>query len=203
MDRLQRTPITLETRQAVFQAVERNPRTEQIVLNTFAMLRLVTMLSLGLGAAASVSGNISRGLVDWGAWRYVLATIGAVAAGLVGLSVGFLPFHLYDRIRSKRRIRRIKEASEEELWRMVDYSVWYVRSTVALIQLAARGKDVSRVLPRLIQMLDSSEYTTRRQAFGALRLVFFDEARAIGDYNPESSHGDCRDKVARLKELLG
>jgi hypothetical protein len=202
MDALQRTPITVETRQRLFQVLEQHPVTEQINFNLFAMLRLVTMLSIGLAASADVGGNLSRSLVDWGASRYVLATLAAIVAGLIGLFAGFLPFYFFDRLRTKRCIRKIKEASDEELWRIVDGGVWYFKSTLALAQLAARARDVGRVLPRLIQLLDSPEYTSRKQAHGALCLVFFDEARAVADYSPEAPYGHCRFIVARLKKML-
>jgi hypothetical protein len=205
MDQLQRTPITLEVRKAMFQLVEQNMHnTEPLKFTLFLELQLITAIGFGVASALPFAAAIMDGLAGWGAWRYVLATLGAIAAGLVVLIVAFALFEMvFGWPFTRRRFRKIKGGSNEELWNIANCPYWNCWATVALTQLAARGEDVSGVLPRIIRMLDTSEYTERRQAFDAIRLVFLDEARAIEDYNPKSSYGDCRAKVARLKELLG
>jgi hypothetical protein len=51
-------------------------------------------------------------------------------------------------------------------------------------------------------MLNSERSVARQLGFDALRFVYFDEARAITDYNPDAAVADCRAKVERLRELL-
>jgi hypothetical protein len=199
---LQRTPITPEDRQRIWQYVERNPHTQHVHLTLFALLRLLAMAGCGIVGACWAGSEIADWLFAWGVWRYVLAVPGAIVVGLVGVLVGFMPFEFLEHFLVSRRIRRIKEASDEVLWRTVDRGFWNYESTIALIQLAARGREVIGTLPRLIRMLDSSECLWRRQAYGVFVLVFFDEARAIADYNPDAPYGDCREKIAGLREMM-
>ena len=70
---------------------------------------------------------------------------------------------------------------------------------MALLNLAARNEEVRNELPRILAMLESESVLTRRFGWDALRIVFDDETRLIGDYNPRASAVDCRRLVADLR----
>jgi hypothetical protein len=209
MDTLRRTPTTLERRQAVFRLIERDKyNIELLQLDLLHMMQLITQVGCGLALGVAVGGAITDGLADWNLWRYAAAAVGGIVAGAVAFILAYIPFELINRLITRRRFRRITEGSTDELWRSVDRArggLWNYWDTIALLQLAARGEDVSPALPSIIKMLESSHNADfcRRHAWDALRLVFFDEAEAMRDYNPTASAEDCRAKVARLKELLG
>jgi hypothetical protein len=201
MEPIQRTPITHEDRQAAWRFLEQSPRTEYTALTLLLLLQLMTQVACGIILIMFACSAIRFWLSDCGVWKYVLGAPAVIIAGIVGLCVGCIPWDILRGFFIRRQLREIKDMSDDELWRTVDRFTWGFISTTALVQLAARGRDVSRILPRLIRMLDTSEWAQRRQAISALRLVFFDEARIIADYDP-GSYADCRAKIARLREAL-
>ncbi|MGA2796763.1 MAG: hypothetical protein ABSE63_04220 [Thermoguttaceae bacterium] len=189
------TNLRLET----FRFIEKNKHgLETTQLTLFKLLQLVVSLTCGLVAAAILVRAIRDGLVGWGIWRGVLATLGGIAVGVVGFIVGFVPFDLLERLLTRRLFRKVQKSSNEDLWRIVDLGLWNFRYTLALLQLGARGQDICRELPTVIKLLASNNPLFRGYAWDALRLVFFDEAHAITDYNPKASTDDCCAKVARL-----
>ena len=85
---------------------------------------------------------------------------------------------------------------------MVDREPWHFKSTIALLQLAVRGHDIDRVLPRVLQMLGSNDYTQRTAACEVFDWVFIDEYRAIGGDKSGDSYDDCFAIAAKLRTLL-
>ena len=132
-----------------------------------------------------------------------LGTIGIVTGGLIGLLLGHVVGALPDRLGTKLLFRTIQGSSNEGLWGVVNLGVgWNLYQTSALLQLAARGQDVSGQLPRIIGMLESDDELTRVYGWDALQPVFGKETGVVGDYNPRSSTEDCRTKVAGLKSTV-
>lgn len=74
--------------------------------------------------------------------------------------------------------------------------------STALLNLSARAEDVRCELPRILAMLESDDVLTRRYGWDALRLVFNDETRLIGDYDPRASTDDCQTRTAALRATL-
>jgi hypothetical protein len=209
MAELQRTPVPLERRQIVFQVLEQNMyNTEILQINLpRMMLQVMPQITCCLLAAMMAMTSIAGGLVSWGAWRYVPAIIGSVVAGIAGLCIAFFPYELLDRLMTKRRFREIKGASSEKLWKRINRNrgFWTRWDMVALAQLAARDEDISGALPDILRQLELNDglWIWRRHAWDVLRLLFFDEAEVIATYDPKASEAECREKVSKLRELLG
>jgi hypothetical protein len=71
---------------------------------------------------------------------------------------------------------------------------------MALLQLAARGHDVTPEFPRILAMLESDSVLTRRYGFDALRLVYTELFNKVPDYNPREPTQACRQKIAALHD---
>ncbi|MEN6450779.1 MAG: hypothetical protein ABFC96_09825 [Thermoguttaceae bacterium] len=193
MDRIQRTPITIEQRRATFSELARTPS-----IPVKANLLLLLQMTAALSPAFLAWTAIVRHLVGWGGWRYIIAIAAVIAALPLGFYFTIWLFGLFDRLEAYRT----KKASDEKLWKRVAWGLEnQTQVCTQLAQLAARGRDVSVVLPRLLELLDAESAVTRLVAFDTLRYVFPDEHRAIQTYNPERTH-DCHAQVARLKELI-
>jgi hypothetical protein len=203
MDEQRRSPTTFEQWQANFQRLERGDYFMcPTKMNLGMMLQAYAMLLPAAFVAAPLFQSISQGLVHWGAWRYVMATVVAGGGGLVAGFVGFCAIMWIYRLPTRRYTRKVKKASDEELREIVNRESWSFKSTIALLQLAARGQDVSGALPRIAQLLESVDYADRDRGSEALHWIFFDEDRATGGQNPYPSYGDCRFKAMRLRGSL-
>jgi hypothetical protein len=128
--------------------------------------------------------------------------IGAIAGGIAGFIIGFIIGHLPDKIGTMLMFREIERSSNEKLRVITSRKFWNFYTTLALLQLAARGEEVRQELPRIIDMLESESQLTRIFGWDALRLVFDKEAEVVADYNPRASVEDCRSKIAKLKAVL-
>jgi hypothetical protein len=99
-------------------------------------------------------------------------------------------------------LRKLWRSSNEELWRTVNLGFWNFTQTFALLTLAGRNQDVRTQLPRIITMLEADEELTRVYGWDALRLVFDNETKVIGEYDPRASTEVCRSKVAVLRQKI-
>jgi hypothetical protein len=198
MATLQRTQITLDERQAVFRKLG---RLQSIPVQATLLLLLEFMAAGWLAwlAATLVWSLVCLGLMNWGAARYIVAIPAAIVAAYAGIGIGFRLFWILDLMRAWR----VRRATDEALWREVERGLRDKTSFVlALAQLAARGHDVNRVLPDVLDMLASPSGVVRPIGFDALRFIFLDEARAIPGYNPHASDARCRSDVDYLRQLL-
>jgi hypothetical protein len=195
--------IDARLRAETFRFLERNQTAlETTQLTLLKLFQLTCSLACGLAAAAAFAGAIDEGLAGWGAWRWVLAVAAGIAGLMVGFMIGFLPFDFLERRLSRRMFRNVQAASNEELWKIVDLGLWNFRYTLAMLQLGARGEDVGRELPTVLKLLLANTPLFRGYAWDALRLVFFDEAHVMPDYNPKASLEDCCQKAARLLRAM-
>ena len=128
--------------------------------------------------------------------------LGAIGGGVIGLVVGHVLGKLPDQLSTKWLLRKLWRSSNDELWRTVNLGFWNFTQTFALLTLAGRSQDVRTQLPRVIGMLEADDQLTRVYGWDALRLVFDDEADAIGEYDPRAPAEACRMKVADLRQKM-
>lgn len=128
--------------------------------------------------------------------------LGNIVGGVIGLVVGHVVGKLPDVLSTKWLLRKLWRSSDAELWRTVDLGFWNFTQTFALLTLAGRNQDVRTQLPRVIGMLEADDQLTRVYGWDALRLVFDNEANAMGGYDPRASTEACRLKVADLRQKM-
>jgi hypothetical protein len=100
-------------------------------------------------------------------------------------------------------MRQIMASTNEELRVAIAEPDWKFWHTMSLLTLAARNEDVRCELPRILAMLESDSVITRRFGWDALRIVFDEETKMIGDYNPRASTEDCRERTTALRAAIG
>jgi hypothetical protein len=197
MDDTQPRNVT-EFRQKVFQFVQRNQAALEVTqLTLFKLLQMIVSLACAL-PAIPLAQAIGDGLAGWGGWRWIVVIVAGLLMAIVGFVVGFLPFYFLERWRTKRMIRRIETGGDADLWKIVDLGLWNFEYALALLQLGARGQDVQRELPVVLNRMASIDRQCRRYGWDALRLVFYDEAESLGGYDPNASAEDCMAKVKHL-----
>ncbi len=127
---------------------------------------------------------------------------GAIGGGILGVVAGHVVGVVPNWLSTGLFFRQLARSSDEELWKMVNDSFWGFCQTMALLQLAARGRDVRTQLPRIVKMLESNKELERVHGWDALRNVFPKETELAADYNPRAAAADCRHRVAKLKATL-
>jgi hypothetical protein len=128
--------------------------------------------------------------------------LGSIVCGVIGLVIGHVVGKMPDVLGTKWLLRKLSRSSDEELWRTVNLGFWNFTQTFALLTLAGRNQDVRTQLPRVIGMLEADDRLTRVYGWDALRLVFDNEANAMGEYDPRASTEACRLKVADLRQRM-
>jgi hypothetical protein len=131
-----------------------------------------------------------------------LGVAGGIVGGLIGVVIGHVVGSLPVWLSTRLFFRKIRRSSDEELWKIVNLEFWNFSQTLALLQLAGRNQDVRGQLPRIIGMLEADDELTRIYGWDALRLVFDNETKAIGDYNPRDPLDQCRAKVTVLRQKM-
>jgi hypothetical protein len=198
MPKLEPSQDVTDLRLKVFQFVERNQHgLEATQLTLFKLSQLIVAIACAL-LGIPLAHDISVGLADWGGWRWVVAVIAGLVAGIVGFLVGFFIFDFFERRLTRRLIRKVQNSPDADLWKSVDLGLWNFQYTLALLQLGARGQEVRRELPTVLDRMTADDRLLRRYGWETLRLVFYDEAETLGDYNPRASVEECRAKVTRL-----
>jgi hypothetical protein len=133
---------------------------------------------------------------------HAFGVFGSIAGGVIGLVAGHVVGKLPDVLSTKWLLRKLWRSSNDELWRTVDLGFWNFTQTFALLTLAGRKQDVRTRLPRVIAMLEADDQLTRVYGWDALRLVFDNEAGAMGEYDPRARTEACRSKVADLRKKM-
>lgn len=157
----------------------------------------VTLFEVLWFVAVAAGGIVGVGLGSdlFGRW-------GAIAGGIIGVVIGHVVGVMPDWLSTRLFFRHLARSSDEELWKIVNEDFWAFCQTMALLQLAARGRDVRTQLPRIVKMLESDKELERVYGWDALRNVFPQETELVADYNPRAAAADCRNKVAKLKATL-
>jgi hypothetical protein len=168
-----------------------NCETSMLQPTKITIFTLLWIMTLVLGAVAGVKCGAQA-----------FGVIGSIAGGVFGLFVGNILGKLPQVLGIKWLLRRLRNSSDEELWRTVNLRFWNFTQTAALLVLAGRNHDVRTQLPRIIGMLESEEALTRVYGWDALRMVFDHEANAMGEYDPRAPAEVCRLKVADLRQKM-
>jgi len=142
------------------------------------------------------------GIIGVGLGSHLFGRWGAIAGGIIGVVVGHVLGVMPDWLSTRLFFRHLARSSDEELWKIVNEDFWAFCQTMALLQLAARGREVRTQLRRIVKMLESDEHLQRVYGWDALRLVFPEETKMAADYDPRAAPDDCRDKIAKLKATL-
>lgn len=162
-------------------------RPTQITLRHLLSLILTLVVTMVLGLS---------GLKHYGAW---VGVAGAVVGLLLSIPLSYLLIWSPVAFIQWCMVRGIARRSSAELRQSIAEGEWrFFNHTVALVTLASRREDVSVELPRIAKMLASDDVITRLHAWDALRMVFEEEAKRIGDYKPSEPAGVCRQKVSRF-----
>lgn len=121
--------------------------------------------------------------------------IGAILGAALGGVCGIMPALLLEHFVHRSLFKEIQQSSSEKLWNNLDKGDWNFFHTMSLLQLAVRGEDIEKKLPRILQMLGSDTKSTRLYGWDAFRIVFTDKAKLIPDYDPNETTEQCRAKL--------
>ena len=110
MDEPQHTPTALEQRQASFQHLERGEfHIVPLKMGMSMQLQACAMLLPPVFLAVPIYQLIALRLIDWGNWRYVIATLVAGAVGLVTLVIAFYVVIWIVKSPNRHHIRKVKK----------------------------------------------------------------------------------------------
>ncbi len=121
-----------------------------------------------------------------------LGIAGALCGGYLGLHLGRLPTNLM--VRSVRM--DFAQFSVSDLEVKLDGACW--TPNLILMELKARGEDVTKYLPFVLSLMQDDEFFRRTRGYAALLSAFPNEASKLVDYNPTKSVEDCRNALANL-----
>ncbi|MGF1655651.1 MAG: hypothetical protein ACFCU3_01595 [Verrucomicrobiales bacterium] len=116
---------------------------------------------------------------------------GALVGGFIGLKLGAIP--TITMIRSVRKGFAGLTNPELES-RLVDSEMI---PNLILLELQARGEDVSKHLPLVLFLLNHDDLHRRSKGYAALRSAFPEIATNLKGYNPTDSAEACRQAVAK------
>src|SRR5205814_722927 len=95
-------------------------------------------------------------------------TVGTIACAVICMVLGIAIARLPESMAERSLFKSVERGTDAELQAIVDragrYSEpgsWNFYHTLALLQLAARGRDVAPMLPRVLDMLDSDSSLKR------------------------------------------
>ncbi len=117
---------------------------------------------------------------------------GALGGG-VGLVCGRVPFVLV--LKSmKRDFRGMTTAKLRAMLR----DPGFLAPNALLLELGARGEDLEREMPVVIDMLTAPSRERRVRGWHALESAFPARARIVSDYRIDDTPDECRKKIQRL-----
>lgn len=153
------------------------------------LLRILIPVAGGcLGASV---GYAARGPAGWAVGALIgFVLLNAFAARIQG-------WFLRREIRAMRR--KLAPLSAEELRGNLATSL---TPNYFLLELKARGEDISGELETVLQMLEADASHRRIVGWAALRSAFPQIALLLTAYFPTRSAPTCREQVAELRSLL-
>jgi len=153
----------------------------------FTIFNLFYLVGTGIGGWVGFTVGRPYGMAG--------SIIGVIVGGFLGALAGSIP----DRLAYRAMVREIMRNSNDELCRIVDEPDWNFRHTLALLQLSARGENVTAHLPRLMEMLESDVPAKRLHGWDAVRIVFPPHAERLEGFDPRATVEQCRDRVAQAQ----
>lgn len=155
----------------------------------FTLFDLFRLLALLLGVVVGGALGAEHGIG--------FAIAGGVIGCLVGAQVGALPTRLMIRI-ARRKFAALTVADLES--QLVETG-W--TPNLILMELRARGEDVSKHLPFVLQLLGHEDLPCRTKGFAALLTAFPDVAKQAPGYNPTAPVDQCRAALAPIEQAAG
>lgn len=147
--------------------------------------------------------SVFAGMVFGGTYGHqYLGIWGGVVGGISGFIIGHILATIPARWAERSLFTDIENSSVDELWAIVAKPDWNFHQTLALLKLASLEQDVTREVPRIVEMLESDSELTRRYGYDALRIVFDREYHLIPAYTPRDDALKCRTNLANLKAAL-
>ena len=156
------------------------------MITLFDLLQI--LLTIGGTVAGAASGCSMFGVVGF--------VGGAIAGGYLGAKIGGLP----SRLAQWHHRKKLAPFSIEELERHLTDFDWQSESPNYLFaELIARGADVEKHLPLVLEWLCSEDLMKRAFGYAALRTAFPETALQLGGFNEYQPAEKCRGKVDRLR----
>ncbi len=158
------------------------------------MMRVVVTLGLALTGFSMLSK-----------YNIVLALLAALLGGYIGLCLGRLPLRYQIRRERKKLAALSVDDLKAELQNIhAPPPGWKLRFTpnYLLMELKARGQDVDCYIGYVLDLLESEGGLSRAFGVGALLSAFPHLARHLQGYSPYRQPDDCRQRVAKLRQLL-
>lgn len=161
------------------------------------MITLADMLPI-LGMVVGASVGVALGLGDNPAWIF----LGAPAGGVAGYYLGCIPRRLSIRHERAKLAALSVGDLKAELHNLSEGRFGRFTPNYLLMELIARGQQVSEHVGLVLNLLESEGQFSRMLGFGALLSAYPDLARQLHKYNPGQSTGECKMKVAELRQII-
>ncbi|MEN6335109.1 MAG: hypothetical protein ABFE01_12670 [Phycisphaerales bacterium] len=151
----------------------------------------------------AILGAVAGALLGMGFARtYGFSTILGVVAGIiVGGWLGRIPKWMTVRRARKRLARFTIEELRQQLYTPA-FSPNRWPPNHLLLELKARGEDLSRHIELVLSMLEADAPWQRAFGYGALLSVYPHLAKDLKGYRPSASVEDCRERVGGLRKQV-
>jgi len=136
-------------------------------------------------------------MIGHGYWGVGGAMVGAVGGLVAGWVLGTLPWLLVVGFMGRSLVHRRTEDLVADLCEHRTLTPNFV-----LRGLQRRDFDLSRLLPVVLDYLDSDQPMRRSIGFVALRSAYPEIANRLPDYSPTASPGECRAALAPVRAEL-
>ena len=135
-----------------------------------------------------------------GAGHHAFGVPGAVLGGFTGLLIGQRISRYYTQWVIRRHRKKLAPFTTEELeQRLIDFDWEFESPNYLFVELMARGADVTKYLPLVLEWLGSEDLMKRAFGYAALRTAFPQTALQLGRFNEYEPVENCRSKVGSLK----
>lgn len=157
------------------------------------MVSLFDLLPFYVGAACLGVAWTMR-LFEGTVWRWPVT----IAAGLAGWILCRLLLQGIGKLLDHNCKKKLRSLTVGEITRRIG-DVATPEWNLALLELRARGEDLTEPRSRLIALLGDESGPSRLFAFRALYDVFPQDVETMNGYSPYEPAEKCRDKVVKLK----
>lgn len=143
----------------------------------------------GMGLVFGALGGFALG--------YRFGTIPGIICGALGGGVGLVCGRVPLVLVLKSMKRDFRGIRTEQLRTMLR-DPGFLAPNVLLLELGARGEDLEREMPVVLDMLTAPSRERRMRGWHALESTFPARARTISDYRIDDTPDECRKKIQRL-----